>query len=407
MKILTMKIKFCSEYFVDRCFFSIKNTIMKRFFIYVAFSFFCLVSQALGADDFVRFSNDFSILLFNKSVSSNSVKDIANFCLCPPLTQTQGGAFCFAGGGENLAKAFFLKPSSGDFYGRFAEGLKVRKGGISLESAVFSRRFLPLKKAYSEILKNFSLSAESFNPALADVAAIKISQWFDWVSLGVQKDVFKPENVSENADFMLASSAMFNFDFVLPNGFADLKFTFKNGKVVDKKAMVFTDDVAVGEFKDFDAAVLNVKNTGFSIVFIKPKNFERAKEMLSKLDAESFENAFNVLKMLANSAEFRLIVPKFKLDSALMNLNAAMESIGAGAIFGKTEYPKFSDEKLNVGNVFQAAFLSMRPAVSGTGLSKSDFAKTLVLDRPFAVMVCESKTGRIIFLGAVENPKAN
>ena len=300
-----------------------------------------------------------------------------------------------------------MKPPSGDFYGRFAEGLKVRKGGISLESAVFSRRFLPLKKAYSEILKNFSLSAESFNPALADVAAIKISQWFDWVSLGVQKDVFKPENVSENADFMLASSAVFNFDFVLPNGFADLKFTFKNGKVVDKSAMIFTDDAAVGEFKDFDAAVLNVKNTEFSIVFIKPKNFERAKEMLSKLDAESFENAFNVLKMLANSAEFRIIVPKFKLDSALMNLNAAMEGIGAETIFGKTEYPKFSDEKLNVGNVFQAAFLSMRPAASGTGLSKSDFAKTLVLDRPFAVAVCEAKTGRIIFLGAVENPKAN
>ena len=90
-----------------------------------------------------------------------------------------------------------------------------------------------------------------------------------------------------------------------------------------------------------------------------------------------------------------------------MNLNSAIESVGAGAIFKKTEYPKFSDEKLNVGNVFQAALLSMRPAASGAGLGKSDFAKTLVLDGPFAVAVCESKTGRIIFLGAVENPKMN
>ncbi|MBO5780867.1 MAG: hypothetical protein J6R08_00175 [Opitutales bacterium] len=379
---------------------------MKRFFIYVVLSFSCLVASASDLAEFVRRSNDFSIFLFNNSVSSNSVKDTANFCVCPPLTQSQGWAFCLAGGGESLEKAFFLKPSSGDFYRRFTELLKTRQNGVSLESAVFSRRFLPLKKTFSELLKDVSLSSESFNPALPDVAALKISQWFGWLSFGLQKDIFKPENISVNADFMLCSSAVFNFDFFAPNGFADLKFTFKNGKIVDKTAAVFTENVAVGEFKDFDAAILNVKNTDYSMVFMKPR-LERAKTMLSKLDAETFENAFNVLKMLSKNSDFRLIAPKFKLNSGLMNLNSAIESVGAGAIFKKTEYPKFSDEKLNVGNVFQAAWLSMRPAAAGAGLGKSDFAKTLVLDGPFAVAVCESKTGRIIFLGAVENPKMN
>lgn len=357
--------------------------------------------------DFVRKSNEFSILFFNKAIPSSSIKDTSNFGICPALIQNQGGALYSASGNENLKKSFFLESDNLDFYKQFSAPFKVRENGrFALESVIFSRRFLPLKKSFSEVLKNFSLSADSYNPELKDVAAIKISQWFDWVSFGAQKEVFKPEDVAQNADLMLVSSATFNFDNLLLDAPSTLKFTFKNGKEVEKRAGVYSRGVAVAQFKDFDASFLKVEGADYSIIFLKPKELERAKTLLSKIDAESFENAFNVLKMLVNTEVSQVVVPRFKLNMGLLNLNSIIQNLGAGEIFEAQQYPKFSENKLKVGNVFQTPSFSIYPNAEN-GKASNPATKILVLDKPFAVAVCEFTTGRIIFLGAVENPKKN
>ena len=382
---------------------------MKRFIFAVFAALAPSLLPAGGAADFARGSNIYSLRIFNLAVSQNLAKPAENLALAPAPIQNQGAAFYFAGENPQIRAAFCLPENPREcleFFEKFGGGINFRRdGALSMSPAIFTKRFLPLKPDFAKTAKAFSLGLDSFNPELPEVAALKIGQWLDWISFSRHKDVFLPSFVPADANVFWLSSAVFDFSRVQADFSAPLKFTFNSGKAVEKQAAVFSAGTAAGEFSGFDAAILNPPNCEFSIVFFKPKNSERAKNFLSTLDAETFENSFKVLKLLAGEkgSGTQIAVPRFQISSGLVNLNSAVSASGAQAVFGENLYPKFSSEKLKVGNVLQACSLSL---MCGAPLAANQIsAKTFALDRPFAVAVADYNSGRIIMLAAVENPK--
>lgn len=380
---------------------------MKRIFFAV---FALLVAPLLfagGAEDFARNSNIYSLRIFNLAVSQNLAKPTENLALAPALLQSQGGAL-FCGGAEgNLAAAFCLPQDAAECaasFEKFGSGAKLRGGGNSLASVIFTKRFLPLKPEFAKVAKAFSLGLDSFNPELAEVAAVKIGQWLDWLSGGAQKDIFFSSHIPAEANLMLVSSATFDFSRIPADAEEKIKFAFKSGQVVEKSAARLSRGAAFCEFAEFDAAILTPQDSAFSIVFMKPKTMQRAKTFLASLDAETFENSFKVLKLLAGESSdgSQIIVPKFSLSGGIVNLNSAVSQSGAAEIFKEKLYPNFSAEKLKVGNVLQACSLSFMCAA---GSLNQVSAKTFVLDRPFAVAVVDNNSARMLLLSAIENPK--
>ena len=378
---------------------------MKRIF----FAVFALLSAPLlfagGAAEFARNSNIYSLRIFNLAVSQKLVKDTENLALAPALIQSQCGAL-FCGGADFNAAAFCLPQTPqaclADFE-KFGSNVNLRGGGNSLASVIFTKRFLPLKPEFAKTAKAFSLGLDSFNPELAEVAAVKIGQWLDWVSGGAQKD-FSSSHIPAEANLMLISCAAFDFSRVPADSETNIKFAFKSGQVVEKSAARFSRGAAFCEFADFDAAIFTPPDSAFSAVFLKPKTMQRAKTFLANLDAETFENSFKVLKLLAGESGggSQIIVPKFSLSGGIVNLNSAVSQSGAAEIFKDKLYPNFSAEKLKVGNVLQACSLSFMCAA---GTASQVATKTFVLDKPFAVAVVDNNSARIIMLSAIENPK--
>ncbi|MBO7521644.1 MAG: hypothetical protein J6T16_05340 [Opitutales bacterium] len=379
---------------------------MKRLIFAVFAMIFPSLLPAGGAEDFARDSNIYSLRIFNLAVSQKLAKDTANLALAPALIQNQGGALFCGGAGLNAEAAFRLPQNPQECmaqFEKFGPDIKLREGGFSMASVIFTKRFLPLKPGFAKTAKSFGLGLDSFNPELAEVAAVKIGQWLEWISCGFQNEDFSSSYISPDANLMLMSSAAFDFSSVRADSEADIKFAFKSGQVVEKSAARFSRGVAIGEFPDFDAAIFTPQDCAFSVMFFKPKTMQRAKAFLANLDAETFENSFKVLKLLAQSGDgSQIVVPKFSFSGGVVNLNSAVAASGAAAIFKENQYPNFSAEKLKVGNVLQACAISF---MCEPGAVNQVATKNFILDRPFAVAVVDNNLGRILFLSAIENPK--
>jgi len=163
--------------------------------------------------------------------------------------------------------------------------------------------------------------------------------------------------------------------------------------------------------KRFEAAVLRYKDSGIALYMLLPIRGTSPEQVLTE---ESVQETL----LAKESCELDLSMPRFKIDFTC-NLRESLTRLGMGIAF---QYPGADFSALGAapffigevihktclevdeeGTVAAAATAVMVP-LSARRMPHRVKTKTLVFDRPFAVLLRDTITGAIIFVGVVYEP---
>jgi serpin B len=160
---------------------------------------------------------------------------------------------------------------------------------------------------------------------------------------------------------------------------------------------------------NFEGALLQYKQSSIFLHALLPREGKTPGEVLGSMDLEH---------LTAGPAEFDLDlkIPRFSLDFSA-SLAEYLEKLGMGVAFhypGADFKPMGSGEfvisdvihktRLEVDEKGTVAAAATAVTMTAAAMRQPRQVKTLVFDRPFAVLIGDSQSGALLFAGAIENP---
>jgi serine protease inhibitor len=195
-----------------------------------------------------------------------------------------------------------------------------------------------------------------------------------------------------------------------PKATSDLPFTLAGGQVVQHPRMSESGEFSYREEAAFQAVELPYAGQDISMIVILPKG--GLDEFMPTFTAENFEQWIGGMAMRRGAIE----LPRFKLQNEY-DLNGALADMGMKLAFTRgADFSGISKEPLYIGWVKQKTYVEVNEegtvAAAATAIGMRAMAVHagpppfhMVVDRPFLVAVRERKTGLILFLGAISDPR--
>ena len=162
--------------------------------------------------------------------------------------------------------------------------------------------------------------------------------------------------------------------------------------------------------RGFEAAALPYENSQAVVYAILPAPDHSPEEALAAVKLDD-------LRTPAESNELDLRLPRFTLDFGPEALKATLTRMGMGAAFeGRGDFRPMGSPQFFVSDVVHRTRLEVDEegtvAAAATAVLMAPTAiplrkvvqKTLVFDRPFALLLCDLQTGAILFAGVVYEP---
>ena len=187
----------------------------------------------------------------------------------------------------------------------------------------------------------------------------------------------------------------------------DLPFTLGNGQTVSQPRMSRT-----GDFEYFE-------NDAFQEVRLPYADGEASLDIT--LPRKNLDDLFSPVTANGPPLHFRkgtVELPRFKLKNSYA-LNDALTALGMPLAFTRqADFSGIASESLYIGWVKQKTFVEVNEegteAAAATGVGMRAMAVhrepppfRMVMDRPFLVSLIEKKTGLILFLGVIVDPRSN
>jgi len=160
----------------------------------------------------------------------------------------------------------------------------------------------------------------------------------------------------------------------------------------------------------FEAAALPYENSETVLYAILPAPGTSPEEVLAKIKLDE-------LRVPSGPNELDLRLPRFTLDFGPASLKPTLTRMGMGAAFeARGEFRPMGPSQFFVSDVVHRTRLEVDEqgtvAAAATGITLSPAAippkkvllKTLVFNRPFALLLCDLQTGTILFAGVVYEP---
>lgn len=168
----------------------------------------------------------------------------------------------------------------------------------------------------------------------------------------------------------------------------------------------------------FQAVSLPYGDGRLSMYLFLPEKDSNLKEFYERLNAENWDRRMSQFRSMEGS----LVIPRFKLEYKT-TLNDALTSLGMGIAFDRVRANfrnmcVFSeDENVFIHNVSHKSFVEVNEegteaaAVTSVeiGATTTAFLKlrrfNMVVDHPFFFAIRDSKTGVVLFMGSIVEPK--
>jgi len=159
---------------------------------------------------------------------------------------------------------------------------------------------------------------------------------------------------------------------------------------------------------NYEGAMLSYRQSSIFMYALLPKPGTTTREVVGALDAET-------LTAGVSDSELDLKLPRFTLDFS-SSLAGYLANMGMAAAF---RYPGADFSAMGSGQFFISDVLHKTRlevdekgtvAAAATAVTVTAAAmmrrqvRTLVFDRPFVVLIGESRTGALLFAGVIENP---
>ncbi len=189
----------------------------------------------------------------------------------------------------------------------------------------------------------------------------------------------------------------------------ELPFTLAGGAVIQHPRMSHSAHYPYYEDDQCQMVELKYKGGDLSMVVVLPK--QPLDGFLKSFDAAPFERALGKLKQGKGTVE----IPKFKIENEY-ELSGVLQSMGMKLAFSpKADFRELSDNPLFVSFVKHKTYVDVNEegteaaAVTAVGvramIAMREHPFQFVVDRPFLMAIRDRKTGLILFLGAIFDPR--
>lgn len=293
------------------------------------------------------------------------------------------------------------------------KSLNSQKGvQLSIANGLWSDVQWPLKPSFVEQCKNFyAADATTLDFSQASAVADKVNSWVNEKTRGKISNIVGPDFVRDSKA-ILTNAVYFMGGWRHTFDKAQTKlgpFHLVNGK---KKNVLFMHraelEDAYRNGHGFEAAALPYENSEMLMYAILPDQGKSPEEVLAKISVDD-------LRYPSGNYELDLRLPRFTLDfsaalkTTLVHMGMA-PAFQRGADFTPMGPPNFfiSDvlhkTRLEVDEEGTVAAASTAIGMATGAMRRTPPTKTLVFDRPFAILLCDARTGTILFAGVIYEP---
>jgi serpin B len=292
-------------------------------------------------------------------------------------------------------------------------GLKSRNpAALNIANALWADRRFTLDPDYVKLCTTlFGASAASLDFRDARAAA-EINDWVKSETKGKIANIVTADAVAKAAVILTNAvyfAASWRTEFS-PSQTQTAGFHLTGGG--EKSVPMMHQARITGAYRtggNFEGALLQYKQSSIFLYALLPREGKTPGEVLGSMDLEH---------LTAGPAEFDLDlkIPRFSLDFSA-SLAEYLEKMGMGLAFrypGADFKPMGSGEfvisdvihktRLEVDEKGTVAAAATAVTMTAAAMMQRREAKTLVFDRPFAVLIGDSQSGALLFAGAIENP---
>lgn len=181
-------------------------------------------------------------------------------------------------------------------------------------------------------------------------------------------------------------------DFYGESGITSVKMMHNEGHVgvfVDRETMLPT------------GVELKCKGSQYVVDYIMPHEGQALDDFIS---AENIRQVFTM--MGSDNAVYS--IPKMKLTPDRIDLKKALDDLGIAKVYDSESIRMFT-RPVSLNAIYQKSAVEIdekgakAASVTGSGLVTAPYTMSVVIDRPFVMLIREVSTGTILFAGAVRN----
>jgi serpin B len=287
---------------------------------------------------------------------------------------------------------------------------------LSNVNAIWGQKDYTFQAAYLDALAQYygaGLRVLDFKQS-PDASRVTINDWVSSQTNNKIKDLLPQGVIDTLTRLVLTNAIYFNATWDSPfkkETTSDGQFNLLNNSKVTVPMMRQTASFSYASGDNYQAVELPYSGKELSMVILVPKAGQFA----------AFENSLNAAQLATvtgnlKTAYVSLSMPKFKYDSSFA-LKGTLSAMGMPVAF--TDAADLSgmtgNRDLVIKEVVHKAYVGVdeagteaaaASAVIAGVTSVGPIAMELTIDRPFIFLIRDLKTGTILFMGRVMNPKA-
>lgn len=268
--------------------------------------------------------------------------------------------------------------------------------------------FLTLTRTYY----GAGLQEVDFEKALEE-ARKTINAWVEDQTHGKIVDFIKPQMIDNTTTLVLTNAIYFKGNWVFPfekDRTDDAAFTLMNGEQITVPMMSQTATVSYAEDDRVQVLELPYMGDRLSMVFMLPQQPDGLPDLEPELTVKYLE------QHLARLQEQKVMVtiPKLSLETDV-SLPKMLNALGMTDAFSlpPADFSGMTGkQELSISEVFHKACLDVNEegaeAAAATEVSMSrgfGLHPTFLADHPFLLLILDRRTGGILFLGRVMDPR--
>ena len=293
---------------------------------------------------------------------------------------------------------------------------------ISTANALWIRENYDLLDTYLSIIETeYHASSQSINFSNPVEASHIINQWVENNTNNLIKDLVPPEAIDPFLCRLILTNAIYfkgtwSVQFDEANT-TERDFELDTGQIKKVPTMTLIDTQEKFNYTEnerFQLLELPYAGNDVSMILALPKDQTNLSTVIASVNETIYNSWFDTMER----REVDIYLPKFKIETPVLNLNSNLQSLGIQEAFGMdADFSGITGNKeLRISDVLHKAYIDVNEegteAAAATAVimelksvnGESNPRVVFNCDHPFLFMIQHKETGTILFMGTVEDP---
>ena len=292
---------------------------------------------------------------------------------------------------------------------------------MSVANALWAAKNYPFKKSYvAEVRKHFEAAIKTLDfRGHPEPSRQTINSWVEDKTNQKIKELLSPAHINNETRLVLTNAAHFMSNWAVTfskRATRDRPFTLIDGRKIDCPQMFQQAHLSYLETSDFQGISLPYKGHSMEMILFLPKKLAGLQALENKLST----NNLNMWMDQFKHQEVQVTLPRFRFSYG-NSMRGSLWRMGMKRAFseGKADFSGMTNTKeLVISDVIHKAFVAVdeegTEAAAATAVVMTIGASPLMAkpepkifkaDHPFLFIIRHKKTGAILFMGRLMNPK--